>query len=99
MPIKPVDLREVEKNTSNIYEAVVVAAKRARKINDGNKMEFSTLLNSMIGTTDDDFEERENPDQMRLSIEFEKREKPHLQALGELTEGKVEYRYKEDDEK
>ena len=34
MAIQPVNLREVEKNTANIYEAVIVAARRARQIND-----------------------------------------------------------------
>ncbi|HET56109.1 MAG TPA: DNA-directed RNA polymerase subunit omega [Ignavibacteria bacterium] len=96
MPIRPIELRKLETKTSNVYEAVIVAAKRARNINDQAKLEFTTLLNTMIPNVDDEFEEKENPDQLRLSLEFENRKKPHLQAIDELIEGKVEFRYKED---
>lgn len=96
MPIRPIELRKLETKTSNVYEAVIVAAKRARNINDQAKLEFTTLLNTMIPNVDDEFEEKENPDQLRLSLEFENRKKPHLQAIDELIEGNVEFRYKED---
>ncbi len=96
MPIRPIELRKLENKTANVYEAVIVAAKRARNINDNAKLEFTTLLNTMIPNVDDEFEEKENPDQLRLSLEFENRKKPHLQAIDELIEGKVEFRYKED---
>ena len=39
---------------------------------------------------------KENPDQMRLSVEFEKRPKPHLLALKELMEKGIEFRYKDE---
>lgn len=96
MPIRPIELRKLENKTANVYEAVIVAAKKARNINDQAKLEFTTLLNTMIPNVDDEFEEKENPDQLRLSLEFENRKKPHLQAIDELIEGKVEFRYKED---
>ena len=48
---------------------------------------------------EDDFEERENPEQMKLSLEFEKREKAHIKALNELVESKIEYRYKNEKDK
>lgn len=98
MPIRPVELSELEKETSNIYEAVIVAAKKARLINDATKLEFQTLLNTMNPGNDDEFEEKENPDQLRLSLEFENRNKAHLQALDQLVEGEIEFRYKEDEE-
>lgn len=96
MPIRPIELRKLENKTANVYEAVIVAAKRARMINDQTKLEFTTLLNTMIPNVDDEFEEKENPDQLRLSLEFENRNKPHLQALEELIDGKIEFRFKED---
>lgn len=96
MPIRPVELTKLEKETSNIYEAVIVAAKKARLINDQTKMEFKTLLDTMLPGTDDEFEEKENPDQLKLSLEFEKRDKPHLEALEQLLEGDIEFRYKEE---
>ena len=33
MAVKPISLRKVEEKANNIYEAVVVMAKRARQIN------------------------------------------------------------------
>lgn len=96
MRLSPVDIKVVEKNTANIYEAVIVASKRARLINDDNKLEFNTLLNTILAGREDEFEEKENPDQLRISIEFEKRPKPHLMALQELMADEISYRYKED---
>ena len=98
MPIRPVEISKLEKETANVYEAVIVAAKKARLINDNTKLEFQTLLNTMNPGNDDEFEEKENPDQLRLSLEFENRNKPHLQALDQLINGEIEFRFKEDEE-
>lgn len=97
MKIGPIDLERIEKSTPNIYEAVIVASKRARVINDENKVEFNTVLSSMPSSSvDDEIDEKENPDQMRLSLEFEARPKPHMQALQDLLDGNVEYRFKDE---
>ena len=44
---------------------------------------------------EDDNEEMRNPAQLKISLELEKREKPHMQALKEFLDGKIEYKYKE----
>jgi hypothetical protein len=36
-----------------------------------------------------------NPDQLKISLEFEKRPKPTEMAIDEILEKKVTYRYKE----
>ena len=95
MAIKPINLTKIKASIPNLYEAVIIAAKRARKINDDNKTEFNAHLSTMTTGHEDEFEERENPEQMKLSLEFEKREKAHIQALNELVESKIEYRYKD----
>ncbi|OGU54460.1 MAG: DNA-directed RNA polymerase subunit omega [Ignavibacteria bacterium RBG_13_36_8] len=95
MKVKPIELTKIDKHASNVYEGVIVAAKRARQINDDNRLEFSTLLNTMIGVTEDEFDEKENPERLRVSLEFENKIKPHLSALDELVNGKLEYSYKE----
>ena len=97
MPIKPVDLKVIEKAATNIYEGVIVASKRARSINDETKMEFNSLVSTVAPANDDDFEDRINPEQLKISLEFEKRQKPHLKALNELLDGKIEYRFKEEE--
>ncbi|MCZ7601847.1 MAG: DNA-directed RNA polymerase subunit omega [Melioribacteraceae bacterium] len=97
MPIRPIELSKLETETANIYEAVIVAAKKARIINDQTKLEFKTLVDTMNPGNDDEFEEKENPDQLKLSLEFESRNKPHLQALEQLTKGEIEFRYKDEE--
>jgi len=99
MAIKPINLTKIKSSIPNLYEAVIVAAKRARKLNDDNKLEFNSLLSTMTSGHEDEFEDRENPEQMKLSLEFEKREKAHINAVKELVDGKIEYRYKTDKDK
>jgi DNA-directed RNA polymerase subunit K/omega len=94
MAITPLSLSQIKSNASNLYEAVVVAAKKARKINDETKLEFTTLLSTITAGREEEFEDRENPEQLKLSLEFEKREKPHIQAIKEVRDGQVEFRHK-----
>jgi DNA-directed RNA polymerase omega subunit len=96
MAIQPRDLGKIKERVPNLYEAVIVAAKRARKINDDIKLEFNQLVGTLNAGHEDEFEDRENPEQLKLSLEFEKREKPHIQAIKELIDDGIEYRYKTD---
>lgn len=95
MELKPVNLGDLEVNASNVYEAVVAVAKKAREINAENKQEYNALLNAISPGIEDDFEDRENPDQLRISLEFESKPKPHLRSLDELIRGELNFRYKE----
>lgn len=95
MAIKPIDLRLLDKKVNNIYEAVVIAAKRARQINDENRLEFNQIISTIVPAIEDEFEERGNPDQEKYSLQFEKKEKSHLVALDELINSEFEYRYKD----
>lgn len=96
MAIRPLDLNVIKQSTQNLYEAVIVAAKRARKINDETKLEFNALLSTINSGHEDEFEDKANPEQLKMSLDFEKREKPHIQAVNELVKGEVEFRYKEE---
>jgi len=95
MAIKPVELTKIKAQVPNLYEAVIVASNKARKINDQNKLEFNKFLSEINVGGDDELEERENPEQLKLSLEFDKREKPHIQAIKELLEKGIEHRYKD----
>lgn len=95
MAIKPVSLTKIKERIPNLYEAVITAAKKARKINDDNKVEYNTLMSTINTGGDDEFEERENPEQLKLSLEFDKREKPHIHAIQQLLNEGIEYRYKD----
>jgi len=93
--VKTISLDSIIKRASNIYEAIIVAAKRARNLNEENKKEFKDLIDTFHPSSEDDFEDRDNTEQEKISIEFEKREKPHIQALEELIDKGIDYRYKE----
>jgi DNA-directed RNA polymerase subunit K/omega len=96
MSINPVDLRMVDNSAANVYEAIIVAAKRARQLNDEYKIEYNALVSTIpVAAGDEETEDIQNPAQLKISLDFEKREKPHIQALDELLDGKIEYRYKE----
>ncbi|AFN74930.1 hypothetical protein MROS_1696 [Melioribacter roseus P3M-2] len=95
MTLRPVDLTKIKAKIPNLYEAVVVAARRARQINDEYKLEFNTLLNTIVTSNDEEFEDKENPEQLKLALEFDKREKPQIRAINELLNEGIEYRYKE----
>ncbi|HOI28162.1 MAG TPA: DNA-directed RNA polymerase subunit omega [Melioribacteraceae bacterium] len=97
--IKPMSLTKIKERIPNLYEAVIVSAKRARKLNDDTKLEFNTLLSTVSSGHDDEFEDRENPEQLKLSLEFEKREKPHIKSINELVNDGIEFRYKTDKDK
>lgn len=95
MEITPIDLREIDKRASNVYEGIIVTAKRARQINSENKIEFNALLSTIPeATTDDESEDIDNPAQLKIALDLEQRPKPHLQALKEFLDGKIEFEYK-----
>ena len=95
MAIQPVDLRVIDERASNVYEGIIVSAKRARQINDENKIEYNALVSTIPNAgNEDDSEDIENPAQLKISQDFDKKEKPHIQALNELLEGNVDYEYK-----
>ncbi|MGE5410587.1 MAG: hypothetical protein ACM3MI_06475 [Clostridiales bacterium] len=98
MQIQPVDLRKIDEQASNVYEAIIVSAKEARRINEEQRLEYNLQVNTIPSKgLEDDSEDMDNPDQLKVSLEFEKRPKPHLQALNELLDGKIEFRYKTKD--
>ncbi len=94
MPLKPVDLKEIEKHTGSIYEAIIVTAKKARQINAEMKIEFNKRLSELPPQVQlDDLDEFENPDQIRISKEIDAKGKSTEQALESLLKGEIVYRY------
>ena len=93
-----ISLENLQKDTDSIYEAVVIMTKRARQINDDNRLEYNTIVNTIVPGPEDEFDERANPELLKIAQEFEKRDKPHQIALQELIDEGIEYRYKEEDQ-
>jgi DNA-directed RNA polymerase subunit K/omega len=99
MPIKPIDLEEFIMKARNVHEAIVATSKRARQVNEETKIEFNQRIEMFAPKPEVEGEETEvNPDQLKVSLEFEKRPKPTDVALEELMEKKLEWRYREKEE-
>lgn len=101
MAVKPVDLNQLESKAANIYEAIVIASKRARQINEELKIEFNKRIEMIQGITmseqtEETAEPEINPDQIKIAREFERMPKPTEIALDELMNGKLQHRYKEE---
>jgi len=92
MRITPLEIEEVESKAGNIYEAVVVAAKRARQINDEQKLEYNQRVEPLIKTDDDSDDTVVSKDKMNISVEFETRTKPTEMGLEELLNDDLEFR-------
>lgn len=94
MALETIDISKFEKNAENLYEAVVIASKRARQINDEMKMELNQRLEPVIAKETED-DTIMNQDKLNISLEFEKRAKPTLESIDELLEGKLSFRYRD----
>ena len=100
MPIKPIDIEAFSDRARNVHEAIVATAKRARQVNEELKIEFAQRIELFAPKTETPESEESdvNPDQLKVSLEFEKRAKPTDVALDELMDGKITWRYKEREE-
>ncbi|HWP81375.1 MAG TPA: DNA-directed RNA polymerase subunit omega [Bacteroidota bacterium] len=100
MAVRPMDMEKFTRSAGSLYEAIVVTARRARQIHQDIKIEFNQRVETLqqLSTTTETEEELDNtvnPDQLKISMEFEKRPKPTEVALQELAEKKIAWRYKE----
>ncbi len=99
MAIKPIDLEFFNQQGKNVHECIVAASKRARQINEDLKIEFNQRVEMFTIKTESESEENDiNPDQLKVSLEFEKRAKPTDVALDELMHGHLQWKYKEPEE-
>ena len=78
--------------TGNIYESVVIIAKRANQISADIKQELSKKLSEFASTQDNLDEVFENREQIEISRYYEKLPKPTLMATQEFIDGKIYYR-------
>ncbi len=93
------DLLKFEDRTGNIYETVVVIAKRANHIAAEMKEELHNKL-SEFATSQDNLEEIfENREQIEISKFYEKLPKPTLIAVQEYLDGKIYFRNPAKDKK
>ena len=96
MSLNPLELKRLDRHAENVYEAIVVLSKRARQINEEVKIRLNQELEMFATRIDSEEEIETNPEQMRISIEFEKLPKPTQQAMEDLLGDQLSYRYKEE---
>jgi len=78
--------------TGNIYETVVIVAKRANQVSVEIKQELNRKLEDFSSYTDNLEEVFENREQIEISRFYEKLPKPTLIALQEYVDNDVYYR-------
>ena len=65
--------------------------------NDSIKLELNQKLEPIIAKETED-DSIMNQDKLNISLEFEKRQKPTIEAIANLMEDKLDYRFKNEDE-
>ena len=86
------DLSQLYASTGNIYESVVIVAKRANQISVEMKQELNRKLEDFSSYTDNLEEIFENREQIEISRFYEKMPKATLVALQEFIDNEVYYR-------
>jgi len=92
------DVHNLEQQTNNIYEAIVVMSKRANQISSEMKEELNAKLQEFATSQDNLEEVFENREQIEISKFYERLPKPQAIAIQELLEDKVYFRRHEAEE-
>lgn len=90
--VSTVPIHELEKYADNIYEAIIVLAKRARQINEEQKRLFH-----QESDYDEDYLDYEEEEIEKVpEKQYKKLPKPTTIALEEFLAGKIKYDYIEE---
>lgn len=92
------DTADIESSTGNIYEAIVMMAKRSNQLSVDLKEELTQKLQEFASSTDNLEEIFENREQIEISRFYERLPKPVAMAVQELLEGEIYSRYPEVEE-
>ncbi len=88
MAVKAFPLSGLNNKIKNVYEAVMISARRARQINE----EQMIVIRNILGPEENDSEEI-RPIEREEYKDIEKLAKPVALALKELTDNQIEYDY------
>jgi len=86
------NLSEMSKEVGNVYEAVMIMAKRSNQISVELKEELNKKLQEFASYTDNLEEVFENREQIEISKYYERLPKSTLIAVQEFLEGDIYYR-------
>lgn len=88
----PRDLEILALETGNVYETVMILAKRANQISSELKEELNQKLQEFASYTDNLEEIFENREQIEISKFYERLPKPSLIAFQELMDDQIYHR-------
>lgn len=83
------DTQDLEHGTENIYESIVIMAKRSNQLSVDLKEELTQKLQEFASTTDNLEEIFENREQIEISRFYERLPKPVAMAIEEKMEDKI----------
>ena len=86
------DISKLAEPTGNIYESVMIIAKRSNQISAEMKFELSQKLEEFSTYADTLEETFENREQIEISRYYERLPKASLIAINEFEEGQIHYR-------
>lgn len=89
------DLNQLDKDTRNIYQTVMIVARRANQISVELKQELNRKLEEFAYYTDNLEEVFENREQIEISKYYERLPKPTLIATQEFLDDSIYYRMTE----
>jgi DNA-directed RNA polymerase subunit K/omega len=89
------DIDRLDLETGNIYQTVMIVAKRANQISVEIKQELNRKLEEFASYTDNLEEVFENREQIEISRFYERLAKPTLIATEEFIEKQIYYRLAE----
>lgn len=93
------DVVYLEEKTGNLYQSIVAISKRSNQISTQIKEELTQKLQEFATSSDSLEEVFENREQIEISRHYERLPKAHSIAIQELEEGKIFFRYPEQEEK
>lgn len=95
--IETQNLADIKERTGNLYESIVIIAKRANQINVSIREELHNKLEEFASHTDSLEEIHENKEQIEISRVYERMPHPTILATQEFLNEKVYYRKGEND--
>lgn len=91
--IQTIDTTGLADATGNLYESVVILSKRARQIGGRTKAELDQKLSYFDELSLEPAEEiRTNEDQLRISLEYERKPKPGAISIEEFFSDEIYHR-------
>jgi len=91
------DRNKIDEATGNIYESIVIIAKRANQINADIKKELIDKLEEFASNSESLDEIFENNEQIEVSRFYERLPKAHAIAIEEWLNDKIYFRRQEND--